>query len=205
MSETSASAGSPFATARRREIARACSFGARTADDVARQLGTERGSITTVLSSLVAEGVLRETSASHTTGRAYELVQNWRPALTEAIGSDAPLGQIIPGGRLLVVGSRDPAALQRVIAAIAADPIVVWAARLDGPARLLVSARAVTSEEREQVDRLEALIAGEGVECVQLRIDRVMELPELEKYARTLKRRPVTPELSPPRRLPGQA
>ena len=37
-------------------------------------------------------------------------------------------------------------------------------------------------------DRLEARMVAEGLDCVQLRVDRVIELAELEKYTRTLTR-----------------
>jgi hypothetical protein len=197
MRHQSAGAHHPFASSRRRAVARACAFGARTSTEIARQLATDRGAVTTVIRQLVSEGVLRVTSVAHATGRAYELVHDWRPALVEATGSAAPRGQIEPGARLLIVGGRDAAAVAGVIAAVAADPVVVWAARLDGPpqARLLITARGETPADRDQVDRLETVLAAAGLDCVQLRVDRVLELTELERYARTLTRRPPAPEL----------
>jgi hypothetical protein len=80
--------------------------------------------------------------------------------------------------------------------------VVVWAARLDGPtaARLLIAGRSGTANERDQVDRLEAMLSAEGLECVQLRVDRVMEIAELARYAATVTRRPPAPELPAARR-----
>ena len=195
----SAGKGKRFPTTRRREIARACSFGARTAGDIARQLGTDRGAVVQAVKALANEGVLRETTAPHSDGVAYELVKKYRAELFEAIGADSPRGQLLPNLRLLVIGSRDAGAFARAVAAVAADPVVVWSARVDGYARLVVAARAETDGERTRIDRLEALIADEGLDCAQLRVDRVMELSELlGGYAHTLARRPLPPELPAP-------
>jgi DNA-binding MarR family transcriptional regulator len=185
----------PFRTVRRREVARACSFGPRTATDVARQLATDSGSVTTVLSRLEQEGILRPAAAPHSRAQAYELVESWRPALLESIESDAPRGQLLHGRRLLLVGARDAAALARIAPAIATDPIVLWAARVDGPVRLVIAVRGDETSERAQVDRLQVVIEAEGLECVQLRIDGIMELAELREYAKVLSVPTPVPEL----------
>jgi len=193
MRSRSAGMESPFQRPRRREVARACSFGARTTAEVARQLATETGSVTTVIRSLVSEGILRETTVPHARGQAYELVQKHRPSLLEAVASEAPRGQLEPERRLLLVASRDGAAFARAAAMIAADPVVLWAARVDGPARLLVLLRSDTTAQRNQVDRLESALGVEGLDCIQLRIDRIMELGELTQYAHLLERGPQPP------------
>jgi hypothetical protein len=135
----------------------------------------------------------------HSTGKAYELVTKWRRRLLSAVGSAEPSGLIRPNIQLLIVGARDAAALADVIGRIAADPSVTWCARVNGPARLLVATRGETKEERAQVDRLETMISREGLDCVQLRVDHVMEVAELEHYALTLNSPPRTPSLPRPK------
>jgi hypothetical protein len=142
---------------------------------------------------MVGEGILRETVVPQAEGQAYALVDEWRPALLEAIGSEALRGQLENGHRLLLIGARDAAVFARAAVAIAADPVVLWAARVDGPARLLVVARGEDSSQQDQVDRLEARLADEGAECIQLRVSRVLELAELVGYAKTLAFRPPPP------------
>jgi hypothetical protein len=195
MTAHSASEGGRFARARRREIARACAFGARTKADIARLLADDPGSVSTMVDTLVSEGILRPRTVTHATGRAYEFDDAFRPELVEAIGSDVPRGQVLPGSRLLVVAGRNGSALTRVALALASAPVVMWIARVDGPARFLVATRAETPEERTQVDQLEGSIADEGLECVQLRVDRVLELSDLTTYARSLARKPRPPQL----------
>jgi hypothetical protein len=147
--------------------------------------------VTTVIKSLVSEGILRETTVPHTRGHAYELVEKHRFSLLSSIASEAPRGQLEPERRLLLIATRDAAAFARGVARIAVDPVVLWAARVDGPARLLVVLRSDTTAQREQIDRLEAALNDEGLDCIQLRIDHVMELDELTKYARLLKPGPL--------------
>ncbi len=178
--------GEPFTNAGRREAARACAYGPRTAGDVARQLAKERGSVTTVLDQLEKDGVLLATTVTHSTGKAYELDEKWRPALEEAVESADPRGLLQPGLRLLVIGGRNGAALRNVVVEIAALPVLAWCARLDGPARLLVAARGETPADRDQLDRFEAVVASEGLDCLQLRIDQVLELADVDRYARHL-------------------
>jgi hypothetical protein len=182
----------PFTRTRRREVAWACSFGPRTVAEIARQLATDAGSLTTVLTALVAEGVLDEVTVPHAEGRAYVLLEEWRDSLMEAIGSEAPLGLLDRGQRILVVGGRDAATAARAAAAIAGDPVVLWAVRIDGPARLLVAARAETPGEQQRVDRLEATIAALGVECFQFAIGHLLSLADLLGYAKMLNR-PMPP------------
>jgi hypothetical protein len=165
--------------------------------DIARQLAEEPGSIRTIVETLTSEGVLRETSVPHSEGRAYELDDQYRAELIDAIGFDVPRGQVLPGSRLLVVAGRNGSALARVALSLAAAPVVMWMARVDGPARFVVVTRSGTPEEKTQVDQLEASIADEGLECVQLRVDRVLEVGELTAYARSLDKKPRPPELPP--------
>jgi hypothetical protein len=195
MTVPSVGKGGRFARARRREIARACAFGARTKADIARVLADDPGSVSTMVDTLVSEGILRPSTAPHAKGQAYEFADAFRAELVEAIGFDVPRGQVLPGSRLLVVAGRNGSALARVALALAATPVVMWAARVDGPARFLVIARAETPEEKTQVDQLEASIADEGLECVQLHVDRVLDLSELTTYARSLAKKPRPPEL----------
>jgi hypothetical protein len=179
----------------RREVARACAYGARTAGDIARYLGKERGSVTSTVRGLVSEGVLRTTTVAHSPGEAYVLVPRWRRRLEKAIGSADPRGLLQPGLRVLIVGGRDAGALADVMADVAALPALVWCARVDGAARLLIATRGETVEERGQVDRLEAALGRAGLDCVQLRVDRVLELADVDRYARTLAVRPPQPSL----------
>lgn len=159
--------------------------------------------MTSVIRALVADGVLRETTLPHTEGAAYELVDEWREELLDAVGAEAPRGQLEIDQRLLLVGARDAAAFARAVAAIAADPAVLWATRIDGPARLLVATRGATADQRNQVDRLEAMLARDGLDCMQVRVDRVMSLRDLIGFAKILVRVPRRPgpDLGPAREL----
>jgi hypothetical protein len=136
------------------------------------------------------ENLLHVTSVPHAVGSAYELSPEWRNELIAAVGSAAPPGLLLPEMRLLLVGARDTAAFARGLQVAVADPRVVWAARLDGPARLLLAVEAEDAAEREHVDRLESILSSEGLDVGQLRVDRLLDVESVVSYARELGARP---------------
>jgi hypothetical protein len=187
----------PFARSRRRDVAVACSFGPRTVAEVARQLATEPGSVTSVIRAMASDGVLLETEALHADGHAYILADEWRAPLAEAVGTSGPRGLIEPTQRLLLVGARDAAIAPEAAALIALDPIVLWVARLDGHARLLVVARGEDPADRTRVDRLEASVASTGAECLQFAVTQLFTNAEFVTYARTIGQRSPLDALGP--------
>jgi len=160
--------------------------------------------VTSVISALKKEGVLLETRAAHTNGRAFVLDERWRSALLEAIGSEAPRGLLEPTHRLLIIGSRDASVAAAAAVIVAGDPAVLWVARLEGPARLMAVARGADAHERTRVDRLEASLASAGADCVQLAVARILDLGDFLIYAKTISQ-PSSPTgtaggaLNPPR------
>jgi hypothetical protein len=188
------SASTPFMSGRRRALAAACRQAPRTRSEIARQLGVERGSIETVLTAMVREDVLEKTSVARARGAAFRLRDEYHAELDAALAAAHPPGVLSPGLRVLIVGATKIAALAAGLRAAANDPRVVWAVRGDGPARFLLALEATTPEELDQVDRLQAVFADVGAECIQVALTDVMDGGRLRQYVRTLGDRPH-PEL----------
>jgi hypothetical protein len=81
------------------------------------------------------------------------------------------------------------------------DPRVVWAARLDGPARYLLALHVTGPEHVDQVDRLQAAFAAAGVDCYQVEVAEVMDLTRLGKHSRNIA--PIRLKVRPSALLPG--
>jgi hypothetical protein len=182
----------PFWSAGRRAIGEACREGPRTRAELGRQLGVKPGSLESTLKALLREGVLEQTNVERTRGAAFQVRPKWRRALDRTVQAAHVAGRLTPGLRLLVV-SAGPG-LTDALAIAAVDPAVVWACRADGRARLVVATEATSVEQVDQVDRLESIFTGAGLDCIQLAITEVMTQPRLVEHARTVAGRPH-PEL----------
>lgn len=184
----------PFRTAARRSLGHACRDAPRTRAELGRQFGVEPGALESALQALVREGVLEQQSVARARGAAFRLRPKWRRALDRAREGAYPPGQLAHGLRLLVVSAG--AGLAEALTVAAVDPAVVWACRVDGPARLVLALEATSSGQLDQVDRLESIFTGAGLSCVQLAVAEVMPQPRLVGHARAMAARPH-PELAP--------
>ena len=149
-------------------------------------LGVERGSLETALRRMLSEQVLERRQVKHARGEAFVLAPKWRRSLDKAVASAHPRGELRVGLRLLIVGVRDAGAVAEPIATAANDPRVVWAARLDGPARYVLALHVSSPEHVDQVDRLQAGFVSAGADCYQVEVSEVMDLGRLAKHSRNI-------------------
>ena len=183
-------AGTPFSSARRRAIALACRNAPRTRAQLGRQIGVDPGSLESVVRALRDEGVLETTTVGYARGAAFVLRAEWRDALDEAVAAVRPPGVIHRGLRLLVVAAGNQSAVEDGLAAAAVDPTIVWAARLDGQARILLALDVSEPRGAEQADRLEGTFSRAGAQCVHVLVSEVMARPRFAAYAHSVADRP---------------
>jgi hypothetical protein len=135
---------------------------------------------------MVAENVLVKRNVPHARAEGFVLAAKWRRALDRAVAAAHPDGQLRAGLRLLIVGVRDAVAVAEGVQLAAADTRVVWAARLDGPARYVLAFHVSAPEHLGQVDRLQGAFTAAGADCYQAQVTEVMNLPRLAKHARNI-------------------
>src|SRR4051812_14465523 len=96
---------------------------------IAKRLGVAQGSLTSVVESLKADGVLRATTTEAVT--RYKLTQRGRRELANA---GLPR-ELRAGDRLLIVGEAQAGVAAEVLAALASDPSLIAAFRTEGQVR----------------------------------------------------------------------
>jgi hypothetical protein len=170
-----------LATRAQRLIARACYDEEKTTYALGKELGRSPGGLEGTASRMVRDGVLEPVVRDGTT--AYRITVEGRLALDRLEVVESRHGLITPGQRLMVIATQAVSAQRHVLAAAADNPAVMWAVRLDGAFRLLLS---VSETDPEVIDHLEAEFTSAGAHCVQGRADKVMTRQDLGRYAGAL-------------------
>ncbi len=169
-----------LASPARRLIARVCDDEEKTTYAIGKELRRAPGGLEGTISRMVRDGVLEPVVGDGTT--AYRLTTDARLAL-DRLEAELRQGLISSGQRLMVIATHAISAQRHVLAAAADDPAILWAVRLDGTYRLLLS---VSGSDPEVIDRLEAEFTHAGAQCAQGRADKVMTRAELGRYAAAL-------------------
>jgi DNA-binding PadR family transcriptional regulator len=169
----------------RRDIAVALSDDWRTANEVAKMLGKQTGSIFGVLRRMHADGLLTADSDPDppTRGTQYRLTALGLEALREALADAGYVGQLAEGGRLLFVERRKgllPAS--EVLASKVGAGLVEWAAEL--PSGWLLA--LVDGADAHRVHLLQGELEQAGCRWHDLHVDALVTGAMLRQRAESL-------------------
>jgi DNA-binding Lrp family transcriptional regulator len=168
----------------RRQVALACLNEPKTISDLAAEFGREPGSLRSLVTALNKDGVLKQVKLAGARGAAFKTTERYRRELAHPQERAIP-GLILPGQRLLAVGTRNFAALADLVLEAAANPAVLWCVRVDGVYRVLI---AIDGSQPEELDRLEAQVTAAGGETAYARADVILGPPQMQRYAKLLRR-----------------
>lgn len=172
----------------RRQVALACLNEPKTISGLAAEFGREPGSLRSLVRALSKDGVLKQVKLAGARGAAYKTTERYRRELAQPQERAIP-GLILPGQRLLAVGTRNFADLADLVSEAATNPAVLWCVRVDGVYRVLI---AIDGSQPEELDRLEAQVTATGGESAYARADVVLAPPQMQRYAKLLRRNSPT-------------
>jgi hypothetical protein len=140
-------------------IARECAHEARSIAEVAKVLSKSDGALRAVFQTMVRDGVLETQRTENRRGVLYRVSSAYIPLVQELVGDKS--GMALDDAVLLTIGGRNLTKLLQTASNAAESEHFLWAARLDGPSRLLLAFRPGGAE---LVDHLQIEFEHQGAE-----------------------------------------
>jgi hypothetical protein len=168
---------------RRLALANACREWS-TANEAARNLGTETGSVFGLIRRMHGEGILEADSdpGPPTRGTQYRLTHEARLALEQldgALAGEEEIGRLVEGQRLLIVRGEELADIEKTVADPALSSAISWATWLGGGWLIAMQ----PDSDGHAWRRLATVLEGSGYKCERGRVDELQAARQLRRQS----------------------